>query len=131
MTRRKKIRTNRRSGFEEKFEADLVARNIKYDYEQLKLPYTLNYNYKPDWELTEYGIIVETKGYLDSDDRRKMLAVKQQHPDLDIRFVFQKADKVIRRGSSTTYGDWADKNGFIWAEGVVPKQWLRKKKNDS
>lgn len=125
--RRRKISTNRRSKFEETFEADLVARKIKYDYERLKLPYTLSFNYKPDWELTDYGIIVETKGYLDADDRRKMIAVKEQHPHLDIRFVFQKADKVLRRGSKTTYGTWADKHGFVWAEGTIPKQWLRKK----
>jgi hypothetical protein len=52
-----------------------------------------------------------------------MAAVKQQHPELDIRFVFYQADKKIP-GSKQTHGVWATKNGFPWADGSIPKEWL-------
>ena len=118
--------TGRRSKFEESFEKDLKRIKVPYDYEQIELPYTINYTYKPDWriKLRSGSFLVETKGVLDQQTRRKMLAVKEQYPDLDLRIVFQNASNKIRRGSKTTYGEWADKNGFPWSEGIMPPEWL-------
>jgi len=39
--------------------------------------------------------------------------------------VFQKANNKIRKGSKTTYGKWADDNGFKWADNTIPKEWLK------
>ena len=30
----------------------------------------------------------------------------------------------IRKGSKTTYGDWCDKNGIVWAEKQIPEDWF-------
>ena len=45
----------------------------------------------------------------------KMLWVKEQHPDKQFYMLFMNANNKIRKGSPTTYGDWATKKGFIWA----------------
>jgi hypothetical protein len=70
------------------------------------------------------NIIIECKGFLDQQDRRKLKAVKDQHPELDIRLVFQKASrKLTKAKSSSTYAQWAEKYGFKWSEDVIPLEW--------
>jgi len=89
------------------------------------LTYVLTSVYTPDFVLPN-GVIVETKGLFDSDDRRKMLAVKAQHPGLDIRLCFQKADvKLSRAHRSITYAQWATRHGFAWCEGNIPTTWTQ------
>jgi hypothetical protein len=79
--------------------------------------------YTPDFVLSN-GIVIEAKGLLTREDRAKMLLVRAAHPELDIRFVFQRASNRIAKGSKTTYADWCDANGFLWAEKQVPDEWL-------
>ena len=94
-----------RSGLEEKV-ADLLSNlKVKFEYESTKVPYQLMCNYTPDFLLPN-GIFLEVKGRLTTEDRRKMLAVKKSHPDLDIRFVFQAPFNKINKGSKTTYAKW-------------------------
>lgn len=81
------------------------------------------HSYTPDFELKN-GIIVETKGIFDIDDRKKHLLIKSQHPDLDLRFVFSRSKTPIRKGSPTTYGDWCDRFGFKYADKLIPVSWL-------
>jgi hypothetical protein len=50
--------------------------------------------------------------------------IKKQHPDLDIRIIFQSAKTKIRKGSKTTYGDFCDKHGITWSEKEIPEEWL-------
>ena len=114
--------------FEERVIADLDERGVTYVYEPRKLPYYVERHYIPDLAIN--GMIVELKGYLRQDSQRKMKAVKAQYPDLDVRFVFQNASATIqgakkrKDGSKMTCEEWADRNGFIWAEGTIPKEWL-------
>lgn len=120
-----------KSGLEE-VNADLLrSRGIPFTYEQRKLkwlPEVKFRTYTPDFEITTRSgkkIIVETKGYWTSDDRMKMLAVVKQHPDLDIRIVFQNPNQKIRKGSKTTYADWCQKFlKILWAKGTIPDAWL-------
>jgi len=119
-----------RSGLEEKIAAQLEAFPMGYSYETLTLPYVTppkNHKYHPDFIL-DNGIIVETKGRLLTEDRQKMVLIKQQHPHLDIRFVFSNSKTKINKRSPTSYGDWADKNGFPYADKVIPDAWLREPK---
>ena len=58
------------------------------------------------------------------EDRKKHLLIKEQHPELDIRIVFQSARTKIRKGSKTSYGDFCDKHGIPWAEKYIPESWL-------
>jgi hypothetical protein len=112
-----------KSGFERSLAANLRSRGLKFKYESAEVPYILERNYFPDFEMVDYGFFIEAKGLLDRDSKAKMLAVKKQNPKIDIRFVFMKADKRIP-GTKQTHAEWADRNGFPWAEGVAPDDWF-------
>lgn len=114
-----------RSGFERTLAAQLKRSKVAFEYETITLPYVLERTYTPDFVIKVNGVLIEAKGVLDDDTRAKMLAVKKQNPDADIRFVFMNANNKIRKGSKTTYAMWAEKNGFPWAEGEIPKDWLK------
>lgn len=96
------------------------------EYEAERLTYTIEADYVPDFVVRfEDGrtMYLEAKGWLRPEDKKKMLLVKAQHPDLDIRFIFEKNNKFSR--SQVRYGDWAGKKGFPWAVGQVPEEWLK------
>jgi len=119
-----------RSKSEEKVADDLSARSVHAGYEDTKLTYTSHHKYTPDFTIPlNSGTAVrflEVKGYWESEDRRKIVAVKEAHPDVDIRFVFDNPNTKLRRGSKTSYGDWCDKHGFFWCKGpTVPEEWLK------
>jgi hypothetical protein len=115
-----------KSGFERTLATFFKSNKIRAEYEVCEIPYVLERNYRPDFFLRDYGFYIEAKGLLDREAKAKMLAVKKQHPDLDIRFVFYDADKRIP-GTKQTHGEWATKNGFIWSSKEVPFEWLQKK----
>ena len=85
--------------------------------------------YTPDFILPN-GIIVESKGRFTADDRRKHLAVKAQHPELDIRFVFTNPNSKLATGAKTSYGQWCDKHGYKYAAKLIPTEWLKEKGKD-
>ena len=113
-----------RSGLEERV-ADLMCElGVKYDYEPTQVPYQIQHMYTPDFLLPN-GIFLETKGYWDAEDRRKMKAVKEQHPELDIRMVFQSPYNKISKKSKTTYAKWCDKHDIPWTSFTnIPIDWL-------
>ena len=112
-----------KGGFEPEVAANLKARGVPIVYEETAFSYVVNHLYTPDFELPN-GIFIEAKGYLSKDDRSKMIKVRQQNEEMDIRFVFQAPENKIYKGSKTTYGMWADRNGFKWANKAVPKDWI-------
>tara|TARA_R110000765_G_scaffold117473_2_gene211209 strand:+ start:1328 stop:1726 length:399 start_codon:yes stop_codon:yes gene_type:complete len=118
------IRNGYRSGLEDDISVDLKARGVTFEYETMKIKWVLNENksYTPDFILPN-GIIIESKGRFVSADRKKHLLVKQQHPKLDIRFVFSNSRGKINKGSKTTYGEWCDKHGFIYSDKRIPEEW--------
>jgi len=114
-----------RSGLEEGLDDILKAKGVDGQYEQHKIKYTkpaTNHVYTPDFRLPN-GIYIETKGRFVLSDRQKHLLIKQQQPELDIRFVFQNSKNKIRKGSKTTYGDWCDKHGFLYSDLIIPDSW--------
>lgn len=113
-----------RNKFEGKLKEQLEENNIDYMYESFKVEYTLTKNYLPDFAIKANNIIIEAKGVFDSDDRRKHLAIKEQHPDLDIRFVFLR-DNKLKRGAKMSYSDWCEYHGFKYAIGEIPEEWLQ------
>lgn len=115
-----------RSGLEELVDNTLKSIGVDGEYEQHKIVYTkpaTQHRYTPDFKLPN-GIFVETKGRFVTADRKKHLLIKEQHPDLDIRFVFQNANNKISKKSKTTYADWCVKHGFLFAEKEIPEEWL-------
>jgi hypothetical protein len=115
-----------RSGLEDTIANQLDMMRVKYKYEELKISYTVpesKHKYTPDFQLPN-GIIVETKGRFVTADRKKHLLVKQQHPELDIRFVFSNPRCKISKVSKTTYADWCDKYGFKYSAKMIPEEWI-------
>jgi hypothetical protein len=105
--------------------ADLLNKfNVDFEYESLKVPYVISHNYNPDFQLAN-GINLEIKGFFDADDRRKMKAVKEQNPELDVRLVFQNPLLKISKRSKTSYAQWAEQNGIKWCSyKKIPLDWL-------
>ena len=114
-----------RSGLEDRISEQLKGLSVPFKYEEFKIKYEVNESrtYTPDFEIPN-GIIIESKGRFVSADRKKHLLVKKQHPHLDIRFVFSNSRAKISKGSKTSYGDWCDKNGFLYADKLIPEEWL-------
>ena len=126
------LRHGFRSGLEALNAKHLEAHGVSVSFESLVVPYVVpetRRRYTPDFPLPN-GIIVETKGKLEPKDRAKHLLIKLQHPDLDIRFVFQRPHDKIVKGSKTTYAMWAEKHGFKWAVRVIPEAWMKEKGPD-
>jgi hypothetical protein len=116
-----------RSGLEEVIDDTLKQNGIDGEYEQHTIAYIIpesKHTYTPDFRLPN-GIYVETKGRFVLADRQKHLLIRNQHPQLDIRFVFQNSKNKIRKGSKTTYADWCNKHGFVYADKNVPSDWLK------
>lgn len=120
----------RADGFRSAFEADIAAAltdaGVDYQYENLRVCYHTRSRpaiYKPDFRLPN-GVIVEAKGEFNAADREKHLLVRLENPDLDIRFVFQRPHrKLTKAKAGMTYAQWCDKNGFMWADKTIPKEW--------
>lgn len=113
-----------RSKFEAVVAASLTKRGMEYSYESKELPYQLQNIYTPDFFLAN-GVVVEVKGLFSPEDRRKMVAVKSQHPKVDLRICFMDARKKLSKApGSITYGQWATRHGFVWSSGRIPTEWL-------
>jgi|TARA_B100000073_G_scaffold332605_1_gene323249 hypothetical protein len=129
MARRIKKINGYRSGFENKVASALSEQSISFEYEVTQIEYIkpqTNHKYTVDFTLPN-GILIETKGRWTTEDRKKHLLIKDQHPNLDIRFVFQNPKGKIRKGSKTTYADYCDKHGILWADKEIPNEWLLEK----
>lgn len=132
----------KRSKYEDTLTANLDNNNKEYHYEEFYLEYTVKHKYTPDFVLPN-GIIVEAKGgeccfvpvgkkvgfylaSLDSEARGKMLKVKRQYPELDIRFVFPKDFKLEGLKTTPKASKWCEKNGFKYHIGnTIPESWFK------
>ena len=125
-----------RSGFEKEASDELEALGVKFEYEKQKIKYekpAKKATYTPDFVIStrldgvtpkKRPLVLETKGRFLASDRQKHLLIKHQHPEIDLRFVFQNAKAKIAKGSQTTLAMWAEKNGFQWAHKTIPTKWL-------
>jgi Phage endonuclease I len=106
----------RRSRLEDKVDNILTTLGVPYEYEVTKLAYTVpesHHTYTVDWTVVN-NKLWESKGYLsDYSERRKYILIKEQHPDLDLRFIFDNPNKLCG-GTKMTHAAWANKYGFKW-----------------
>jgi hypothetical protein len=123
------IKARYRNKLEEKVGEQLHAAGIKAAYEGYWVPFAVpsrTAKYLPDFRVG--NIIIETKGWFgrqSAKERQKFVLLKEQHPELDIRFVFTNDTKPIYKGSPTTFADWARDHGFKWSSGGrVPREWI-------
>ncbi len=140
--RRGRRKSGKRSGLEDRIAKELDDAGITYEYEPIQLEYdeSLRKNlarcadcqstnllrtgwYTPDFVL-DSGLVLETKGYFDAADRRKMLAVIEHHPDLTIVMLFER-DNKIRKTSKNRYSDWCTQHEIDFAIGHLKPEWLK------
>ena len=115
-----------KSGLEESISQQIEGKGIEVKYESEEVSYVIpasEHTYHPDFRLPN-GIRVETKGRFVLADRKKHLLVKEQNPQLDIRFVFSNSKNKINKKSKTTYGMWCEKHGFKYADKEIPQSWF-------
>lgn len=100
-------------------------------YEPFRIYYTRTRKcpYTPDFVLPN-GIILDVKGWFLPEERTSRLAIREQYPGFDIRFIFQNARNKISKNSSTTYAMWCDKHGFKWVHKTVPVEWVQEPKDE-
>lgn len=109
-----------------------LAREFGYHlaYEPLTFKIKIEQNYTPDFVLSDFNhpnprtMFIETKGYFRYEDQKKAKAFRKDYPDVEYYILFER-NNPIRKGSKTTYLDWAEKNGIKAAIGPeVPKGWF-------
>ena len=123
-TRRRAKEAGFRSGFEQAVALQLEAAGADFEYEPKDK--RIEYQNKPSKDLPDFvlpnGVLIEVKGRFTGADRAKHLLIQAQHPELDIRFVFQR-DNTLSKVSKTRYSDWCDKHGFQYCFVTVPEEW--------
>lgn len=133
-TRARAIANGYRSGLEEKTAKQIKESGLEVLFETERVAYQWPpraSTYTPDFKLPCKGgfFYLESKGRFTVQDRSKHLLIKEQCPDIEIRFVFSNANAKLYKGSKTTYAMWCDKHGFIWANKVIPEEWLEESCN--
>lgn len=121
-----------RNRFEQKTAQDLYDNESEFAYEKIKFDYTVEGKYLVDFSIVKRngGIMhIETKGNglsFDGHTKRKMIAVKKAHPDIDLRIVFYadgKCGPKRKDGTHMRQSDWATKYGFMYAIKDIPESW--------
>lgn len=122
-----------RSGLEEAIGAQLRKEGVPFKYEPFRTPFiqpAKKRTYTLDYFLPN-GILIESKGRFDTADRQKHKWLREQYPDLDLRFVFSSSRTRISKRSRTTYGMWCETNEFLYADKLIPKGWLKEPPNEA
>jgi hypothetical protein len=128
-------KTKYKSKFEVTIATSFRKRKLQFEYEPTKFKFTqpeIERIYTPDFWLPEVGVYVESKGKLTPEERKKLIWWRQSNPDVPLVILFMRGRNPIRKGSDTSYIDWARKNGFEayeWEEGLKILQ--QKKENKS
>jgi len=108
-----------------------VLRNLKY--EPIKLTYSQEKTYIPDFVNERLNIIFEVKGYFrTSAEARKYVDAQRCNPGWSFVFIFSDpnkplpwAKKRISDGNRMTHGEWAALHGFKYCtEHSIRKEWL-------
>lgn len=134
---RRHARRKYNSGLESKVAKQLQSAGVPFEFESEKIDYLVPAQwrkYTPDFPImTRSGkkIYIETKGIWDADDRKKHLLIREQRPDLDIRFVFTNSKSKISKNSKTTYADICEGRGrkpfkgitWHYADKKIPSEW--------
>ena len=102
-----------KSGLEVRFQVACVELGWNLPYEEDRIKYSIpakNHTYTPDFTVIK-NVHIETKGQWTAIDRKKALLIKEQHPHIKILYVLYK-DQRLSKKSTTTYLEWANKNGL-------------------
>ena len=122
-----------KSKFEVNVAREFRQKGIKFEYEPETWEFTQpekRRKYHPDFKIrTQTGItaFVETKGRLTSEDRKKLLWVREQHPKKKLILLFMNSSVTLTKASKTTYAEWCRKNNFEYYDFRfgLPKTWIK------
>ena len=122
------IREGYRSGLEDLVAKQLESASIPFEYEPKdgKIEYAKpasKHKYTPDFVFPNF--IIETKGRWVTADRKKHKLIKEQHPEIEVRFIFSNSKTRISKTSRTTYAKYCEMNGWKYADKVIPDSWLK------
>lgn len=128
-----------RSKLEERICDDLDKRGVRYKYE----PDTFYYefpmrrgrcaicsssicvqrrSYTPDVKIG--STYIEIKGKFTPQNRSAMEAFLRGHPEIDLRFIFQR-DNWITKKHKSRYSDWCRKHNIVFHVGTsIPEEWV-------
>lgn len=104
----------------------LADHGLEFEYEKRKIAYTVpakKRNYVTDFTFPSSGVTLEVKGKLDRLAREKIMAIKASNPDLDLRLLFMRNNKLSKT-SRMRYTDWAEKHNIPCAVGTIPMEWV-------
>jgi hypothetical protein len=116
------IKHGYRSGLEAKVADQITQAGLPVLFETDKVSYIVpqrGAKYTPDFKLPKKDggfLYIETKGLWPVEARQKHLLIKDQWPDLDIRFVFSN-----QRAKLAAY---CEKHGWKYAHRWIPDDWL-------
>lgn len=132
-----------RSKLEERVAEQLEKGGVAYAHEAQWVRYVVperEAKYLPDFsDPNGCPIIIEAKGRFgggnprfrqsnsndSAKERQKLILLKEQHPELDFRLIFERASSPIYPKSPTSQGKWATDHGFKWSDkGIVPQAWI-------
>ncbi len=110
----------------EKKVASLLPQHVSNKYETHRITYLVEHTYTPDFTIND-KLFIEVKGYFRPEDRAKHLYIKEQHPEIEIVFIFADAKTKINKASKTTYADWCCKYGFRFTDvkSGIPSAWTK------
>jgi hypothetical protein len=120
-----------KSGLEDTLAEQLKKNNKKFFYESEKISYiqpAKKRTYTPDFVLTKKdgtSMYIESKGRWVLEDRQKHELLREQYPEMDIRFVFQNPNAKINKKSKTTYADICRKHSWKYSAKIIPEEWLQ------
>lgn len=128
-----------RSGLEREIHDQLTDAGVSFEYEPERLEFRKRVvkgtcscgsvdvyqrrHYIPDFVLAN-GIRIEVKGRLTSADRSKLILVRDQHPEIDLRLVFG-ANNKIHKEKQKRYSDWASEHKIKFCIKQIPESWLK------
>jgi hypothetical protein len=136
--RSKAVAQGFRSGLELEMGNWMSAHGLcgEFESERCKMTYMIpetKHRYTCDFILEKTDgtlMFIETKGLWEAKDRQKMLLLRSQHPDMDIRIVFQgdPYKKYIGKKGGTSYADVCSgrarrSGGFDWPNFTIPFCW--------
>ena len=75
------------SSLEVKFTQEAEKRSLLFEFEAETFTYIVVYKYRPDFKIGK-NTFIETKGYFDKSDRRKIKAFTEQHPKTKLYMLF-------------------------------------------
>ena len=121
-----------RSGLEVRNMKFLEEAGVTAEYEKHVIRYSKpasSHKYTPDFVLPN-GVVVETKGRWVTADRQKLKLIRAQHPDIDIRMVFDDPNRRISKTSKTTYAKVCETLGIPYARKLIPLEWASEPVNE-